>query len=198
VTARTLQQSLIDANVLTREQLEAHVNFLCHDDRDKEFMNTCLEAATDYAESYTRLAINKTLFTVVGDSFPTFTGDEVLYLPHPPLQSIEYVKYYDTAGDLQTWTGYNTVRTANKAGIYPNSDEGEYPDTESENLQPVEIRYVAGMQGYITIPPRLLLGIRQLAAHYWKYRNAATDIRLLDVPFNVRNIFQTFRLVNEP
>ena len=199
VIEKVTQQTLLDAQVLTLQQLEAHVNYICHDDRDRDFMTDCLLAAIDYAESYTRLAINKARFTVVLDSFPVFIeGNEILYLPHPPLQSIEYVNYVDENGDAQVWTEYNTVRTASYAGIYPNTDESEYPSTELGNLQPVEIRYVGGMQGYITVPPRLTLGIRQLAAHYWKYRNAVSEIRLIPVPNNVHAILNTFRLVNAP
>jgi uncharacterized phiE125 gp8 family phage protein len=95
------------AEPLTLAEAKRQVRRTDLTDDDELLDLTLIPAVRERAEQATRRQLITATWDLKGDRFPC--GDEAIVLPVPPLLSVVFVKYVDTAGALQTWSSSNYV-----------------------------------------------------------------------------------------
>lgn len=87
------------------------------------------------------------------DDFPPFDDEHrgEIRLPLPPLTSVTWVKYYDTAGDLQTMDAadYYVASAGAPGRIVPVT---YWPAVQAGRPESVEVRFVAGYANAAAVP----------------------------------------------
>ncbi len=82
---------------VTLEEAKAHLRL--DGDADDAYVSALVTAARERVELFLRRALITQAFEYTIDGFP---ARQVIDLPNPPLQSVESIKYIDTAGNVQT------------------------------------------------------------------------------------------------
>ncbi len=155
-----------------------------------------IQDARERAELATRRAFITQTWDQVRDGFPA--GD-VLSLPKPPLQSVTWIKYRDTAGVWQTWPASNyTVeapsgptasrgRIVRAAGVAWPSTDGRPGD--------VSIRFVCGYGATAAdVPARLRAAmLMDLATMYSQRESVVTGTIVAELPAGPASIYRSFR-----
>lgn len=72
---------------------------------DDDLVTAMIEAARDRAEVETWRQLITATYTYKLDCFPI--GDDLIYLPKPPLQTVGSIAYLDSDGASQTWDSSN-------------------------------------------------------------------------------------------
>jgi uncharacterized phiE125 gp8 family phage protein len=147
-----------------------------------------IRTARQQVEKDTELALLTQTVDVSLDEFPY--GYDAIVLNVAPIQSITYVKYYDSTGTLQTWANTNYVLDA--ASIPPRlglAVSASWP-TSLRVFQPGVIRLVAGYTSASLVPDPLLHAMKLLIGCYSRDREPtpverSTYERLLD-PYSIR------------
>lgn len=147
-----------------------------------------LTTVRDRAELATGRALVTQTWDLVLDAFPC---GRVIDLPRPPLVSVTYLKYVDTAGVLQTWAAANYVVQA-PAG--PRSARGRlalaygktWPSTYGE-LGDVTIRLVCGYGAPSAVPALLKDGM--LLDLGFLYGGGQAEM----LPERVRDLYRSFK-----
>lgn len=153
---------------VTLQQLKEHVGILHND--DDTLLTRLVYAACDSVERLIWAKLVTQTWDFYFDGFP-----DKFRLPFPPCQSITSVKYYDTAGTLQTlassvyelgdeW-GVGVVRLK-YAQSWP-SCRGHFDD--------VVIRAVVGYGAESAVPPVLKLAVCEVAANAYEFRETILD-----------------------
>lgn len=151
-----------------------------------------IQAVARSAEIITR----RTLFTSTWSYFlDCFPGREIL-LPKPPVQSVSYVKYYDTAGALQTLDAANyqldVVSEPARLGVAPNIT---WPSTESGRYNAVEIQYVAGYTSRGQLPAGLAQAMLYHIQHLYDFRAPyVSGMSVAEVPFSIEAHYAPYRV----
>lgn len=142
---------------------------------DDTIFTRLIQAAREFAESFTHRPLITQTYDLKLDSFPC--GD--LWLPLPPVSSVTSVTYVDTAGVSQTWTagttGYLTDLPAGPmagpARIYP-AYGVLYPVTRDQP-NAVTVRFVCGYGAAGTsVPYSILAAMLLLIGHWYRSREA--------------------------
>lgn len=122
---------------------------------------------------------------------------ETILVPKPPLQSVTWIKYYDTANTLQTWAASDYVVTTpagEKAGpgmIRP-APSVTWPGTYARP-DAVEVKFVAGYGDLsAAVPPLLRQGLLLLVAELFKNREHSVTGTIEEVPLNARSLIDAF------
>ena len=94
-------------------------------------------------------------------------------LPYPPLQSVTTVKYYDSAGTQQTLatTEYDVDALSEPGRIAPAFGK-TWPATRNQ-INAVEITFVAGYGVREVVPEGIKLAISALVAFWYEHREDA-------------------------
>jgi uncharacterized phiE125 gp8 family phage protein len=155
-----------------------------------------IDSAEIRGQRVSRRQFRTATWDLVLDHFPSCG---VIEIPKPPLQSITYVKYRDTAGDLQTWDAANyTVeapagdfcqhgRLTLAYGISWPSLYGQAGD--------VQIRFVAGYGAASDVPTLLKEGMLIAVADRSAQRESiVTGAIVAKIPGTADDIFKAFRV----
>ncbi len=78
---------------------EAKAHLRLDTDADDAYVSALITAARERVEVFLRRAPITQVFECTIDDFPAY--DRAIDLPRPPLQSVEWIRYLDTAGVLQ-------------------------------------------------------------------------------------------------
>jgi uncharacterized phiE125 gp8 family phage protein len=144
---------------------EAKAQLILHQEDDNALVQDCVRAARDAAEDY----LGHGLLTQTWQAtFPRFF--DVMWLPMAwPLQNdalanpstAPVVKYYDTAGTLQTLatTDY-LVDTVSRPGRILRAPSKSWPSLQGDRLMGVEITYVVGWTSAASVPPLIKAGLK--------------------------------------
>jgi uncharacterized phiE125 gp8 family phage protein len=162
------QTSAPSAEPVTTAAFKSHARIDIDD--DDTLVDNLLLGAREHVEAYTRRQLITATWTWELNGFPP-SSYHPIFLPYPPLQSITSIKYYDTAGDQQTWSNtLYTVDTKSEPGkVYPNYGE-IYPSTRLQ-YNAVEIIFVAGYGDAGTdLPESILIAMKMLAAEMYERR----------------------------
>lgn len=148
---------------------EAKLHLRLDVDDENPLIAECLDAATDYCESFTHRAFLTQTWDYAIDDFPRGL---VIDLPKAPLLSVPSVTYIDQAGATQTWSAGNYTVEA-PAG--PHARQGRivpgynvpYPVTRAV-VSAVTVRFVAGYGATASTVPAMIKGCikEHLRAHY--------------------------------
>jgi len=136
--------AVVDRDTEVKPQLR-----IDHTDDDAVLTNL-ISAATDWVEDVTGRKLVTQTWTVYFADWPD--GDE-FRLPHPPLQSVTHVKYYetdDTANTLSATT-YD-VDTSSRLGVIRLKYGESWPTVTLRPTKAIEIQFVCG---YSSIPDAL-------------------------------------------
>lgn len=117
--------------------------------------------------------------------------DNQIVLPHGPLQSVTYFKYYDTSGDLQTWASSNyLVSTGSVRGRVAPKQNNYFPTT-ADQIDAINVRYVAGYGATADLVPSLAKSAILLAlGHLYEHREATSDMSLSEIPLGAKDLLK--------
>jgi uncharacterized phiE125 gp8 family phage protein len=120
---------------------EAKAHLRLDTSTDDAYVSALITAARERVELFLRRALVTQTIECTLDGFPAGEID----LPRPPLQSIEWIKYVDTAGVLQTLPSGNYVSdvSSNEIARVALAWNRFWPITRS-SINAVVIRFVAG------------------------------------------------------
>jgi uncharacterized phiE125 gp8 family phage protein len=166
-------------------------------DDDDEMLMGLIGAATEYVEQATDRAFVERILLFTQHNWG---GDEILYLPVSPVQSVTSVKYRDTGGALVTMTQdqhYRVDVASEPAVVYTINlapPTGDYPDA-------VQVIYVAGYQGDASSPTNLRanvpdmakLVIKVLVAHWYELNPVPHGPCQREIPLHVSRLLNTLK-----
>jgi len=143
------------------------------DDDNDLINNFIIPAATEYCER--SFDGHRQLITATYDLPVAWWWNGEIALPRPPLQSITSVKYYDSAGTLQTLdSGRYLVRTPMKLpGRISRAPLGSWPALQADRQWPIVIRFVCGYGDDATdVPASIRQAILLFCGHLYENREA--------------------------
>lgn len=165
---------------LSLDELRAH----CRIDgtTEDDVLLSCLLAARQNLDGPNGW-LGRALITQTIDMYMDAFGGDTIHLPLPPLQSVTHVKYYDTAGTLQTYSSANyTVDTDSEPGRIVLGESAPWPSTD-DRPNAVNIRYVAGYGTREDIPEPIRMGLKLMVEGMYSYRGSmGAGITLSDNP----------------
>ena len=122
---------------------EAKAHLRLDTESDDAYVSALITAARERVEIFLRRALITQVFECTIDDFPAY--DRAIDLPRPPLQSVEWIKYLDTAGVLQTLDPgiYTVDASSNEIGRIALAWNRFWPFTRY-TINAVTIRFTAG------------------------------------------------------
>jgi uncharacterized phiE125 gp8 family phage protein len=152
-----------------------------------------MQAARERAEEITGVCLAQRTFEVTLDSFPT----DAIELPYPPVVSVQYLTYFDTAGDMQTLTGSpdNWILdiSSQPARISPLWGES-WPGTATR-VGAIKVGYTAGYSNPNDVPKRFLLWIQARVSTWYENREHLQLSNLKEAPRDyVDGVLDTLRV----
>ena len=173
---------------VTREAMRTHLRVTATD--EDSLIDTLAAAATARVELITNRQLITATLKLTLDAFP-----DRIVLPRAPLQSITHVKYYDTDGDLQTWSSSEyAVDTTTEPGRLGPAYGYDWP-THRTMMAAIEIQYDAGYgDDPGDVPEGLQIAIKMLAAHWYENREATTEVALRETPQAVEDLLWQYRI----
>lgn len=128
-----------------------------------------IRAAVRKVEQDTDIAMLTQTWALTLNGFPWST--QPIGLMKRPIQSVESVKYYDSAGVQQTWAAGNYVVDLPSARIGLTGNITWPGDLRV--FQPVTIQFIAGFTDPDLVPEDLKQAVRMLVAHFSENRQPA-------------------------
>ena len=156
-----------------------------------------MPAATALAEERTGRQLVTATWTLKLDAFPAHEAP--IELPKAPLQSVTHVKYYDTAGVLQT---LSSALYAVEAPVGDFAEPGRivlnygevYPGTYAQ-LNAVEVEFVAGYGTTSAVPGLMKAALLLVVGELFERReDAVTGTSIAEVPLAARRLLWPFRV----
>ena len=143
------------------DAIKAHLRI--DEDTDDTLLTAYIEAATSYCEVQTGRAYVSQTWDLMLSSF-----SNPIWIPKPPLQSVTYVKYYDSDNEQQTWgsENYHVVTGTKAQGRLEPVNGVSYPATYSRP-DAITIRFVAG---YSSMPAQVVHAVKLLCGHFYENR----------------------------
>jgi uncharacterized phiE125 gp8 family phage protein len=186
---------------LTLEEVKQHLR-VDYTDSDS-IISAYIEAATSYVEgehSFTGRALVTQTWELVIDHFPVHE----IKIPLPPLQSIDSIKYDDTAGDEQTLatTQYYVDDVSEPAWVVP--IVGGWPTAVLDAINSVRIRFTAGYPATTDSPPDLRGNIpsaikQAMLLHIGSFHEHREEqivgLTTMQLPFAAENLLRPWRVV---
>jgi len=119
-----------------------------------------IKAARQYLESYTKRSFYTQTWQYYADGF-----EDVIELYHGTVASIT-IKYYDTDGNEQTFTDFQSDLVSNPARVKPKPDYS-WPSVQNGKLNVVAIEFVAGAS---SVDDKIIDAIYLLLGHIYANR----------------------------
>lgn len=162
---------------------------------EDDLINSLIQAAREWCESYQGKAyINRTLALTL-DAFPA--GD--IQIPRPPLQTVTTIAYNDVNGTPDTVDAADfVVDGSNYQGGRIGLAYGcAWPSTYGE-AGDVTITYVAGYGATSAfVPATVKAAMKLLVGHWYEHRESVTDgSAMSDVPMTVMALLGPTRAMN--
>lgn len=176
---------------LTEAKLQCKVDMVIDDVLIEGYIRASRQAFEEYAS---RGPFTQT-WKLVGPGF----NDEIRLPRAAPLQSVEWVKYYDNSNVLQTLSAsvYTAELVAEPGYLFRTPYQvwpavGPRPDA-------VQVQYIVGWASVATIPAPIKQGMLLLIAHW--YRNRETVVIgnvVTQLPFSVESLWAPWRVWMRP
>lgn len=166
--------------------------------QDEEFaqvdlIDSLISSARDKLEQLTRRAFINTAFTMTLDSFAGYGG--TILIPRSQLQSIDAIRYLDTAGTQQTLSS-SLYRSDTKSlvGRLDPAYGQTWPDTLPVS-NAVEIDFTAGYgAGAENVPHALKTAIKFLVRHWYDNRDPVEFGTVVKMPFHIESLIGPFKV----
>lgn len=135
---------------------------------DDPYIDALITAARQHVEQHLGRALVTQTWEAVLDEFPE--GDEIR-LSKGALQSVTSVTYLDSAGAQQTLaTSEYQVDTASVPGRIVLAPSESWPDTDSDRVNAVRVRFVAGYGAASAVPQPIKAAMLLLIGHLYEHR----------------------------
>lgn len=143
-------------------------------DEDEDLLGTLIAAARQHIESpLTGRALLTQTWDFTFDCFPdadTCNPWGAIYIPRPPLQTVTWIKYYDTAGVLQTLSSsLYVVDAASTPGKITPAYGQSWPSIR-DIPNAVTVRFVAGWTTPESVPEPLRHAVKIHAQTLYEHR----------------------------
>lgn len=158
---------------LTLDETKDHLKLELDDKTEDALVSRLIVAARRRAENFLWRAIMKQTWDYFLDEFPNSEG--TILLPLPPLQSVTTVKYIDLDGNQKTLadTLWKADAVSEPARLVPAFNE-TWPSTREE-INAVEIRFVAGYTDIGQVPEEVKSGMKMMAASWYENRESLRE-----------------------
>lgn len=175
---------------VTVSEVKSHLRIT--DNAEDILLAGMITAARKVVEQITRRAIIHQTWTLYLDTFP---ASEVIKLPYPPLAAVNHIKYRAQDGALTTFPSSEyQVDTRATPGMIVLEGDAQFPLTDEDKINAVEIEFVAGYgASAAAVPSPIRLAITHLVCHWFENREPFKDSA-----FQMRPVPQTFELLLMP
>jgi uncharacterized phiE125 gp8 family phage protein len=142
-------------------------------DEDAIFVRL-IAAAREHVEHLSDLSLIQQTLMVTLDDWPDDEKDQgIIELLRPPVTSITWIKYYNTAGAQVTWdaTEYlvDLISEPARIKLAPNKS---WPEVQDGLLAPISIQYVAGVATAAALKSVAKHAVLLLVSHWYENREA--------------------------
>lgn len=150
-----------------------------------------IKAARIQCEAETKRVLINTTFTLYLPCFPGPLGR--IWLIKGPLSSVTSVKYYDSGGTLTTVDSADyQVNLKGKWGTIVPAINGQWPTTQDDKENAVEIAYVAGFGASSSyVPETLRTGMLLFCSHLYENRKIVEFGNVSAIPMSVKALWDT-------
>lgn len=160
--------------IVTLAEMKRHLG-VTSNDRDLD-IESLTDAATNYVARRCKRTLPVTTYVLTMSDWDYPAGDFCkIFLPRPPVISVELVRYYDGVDLVTPVTiapaSYQLVRSEIMAYLLPAPGE-RWPVIESERADAFEVQYTAG---YVAAPPEAKRAVMLLARHWYDNASAVTS-----------------------
>jgi uncharacterized phiE125 gp8 family phage protein len=173
---------------------EAKAHLRVDADADDTLIGSLIVAATEHAQQITSRAFITQTWDLWLDEWPK---GGVISVPRPPLQLVNSIKYYDTAGTEAPWAAalYYPDYTSEPGRIAPIYG-GTWPTTALREQNGVLVKFDAGYgDDAADVPEPIRLAMLGMIGHWYEHREAISDMKLADVPAFVDALLMPYRMV---
>lgn len=175
----------------TLDEVKEHLRQFTND--DDFYIQSLIDVVIAAAENITRRSLYTTTWKLYMDAFEC---KEIL-LPRAPLQSVTHVKYYDTAGELQTIDAADyQVDIVSEPGRVVPAPNTSWPNTECGRLNAVEIQFVAGWAKRFDLPASLKQAMLYHISHMYDVREPVVVGTIqAGIPFTLEAMYAPHRVL---
>ena len=196
---------------ITVQQLKSHLRIPTQNTaEDATVLPLYITAARMAFESWCGIGIGQQTYTLYLDEWrkyhyyyqywntndytyysPQFVRDwhiKPLLLPVSPLQTVNWIKYYDVNSVLTTLdsSNYSVDATRSPGRILLLS----FPSVATSIIPRIQINFTVG---FSSCPVDLAHGILLLAADYFRQREASSEFSYKEVPFGMRHLVNRYK-----
>jgi len=157
------------------------------------YISGLITAAREWIEEYT----GRALITQTWDMYlPDWPDGEFFRVGKPPLQSVTYIKYTDSDGDVTTWsTDYYDVDVVSQPGIVRLGYGDSWPSETLHPTNPINVRFTAGYGAAgSNVPTPIIHALKLLLGHLFENRENSAAVKLEEIPFGVMALLENYRI----
>jgi len=157
------------------------------DDFEQGLVETMIKAARKTIEA----AQNRQLITAEYEwSFDYWPCANGFTLPISPVQSVDAIKYYDTAGTQQTWASSNyQVSLTDVLATVTLETSATFPVLEQDKVNAVTVEFTAGYGDAASdVPENTRLAIMALVGHWFENRIPVAQGAQQEVPMHIQHM----------
>jgi uncharacterized phiE125 gp8 family phage protein len=182
--------TLVTASAPLVTTAEAKRHCRIDSNEDDAYLDSLVSVAQGYIEGpngWLGRSFGEQVWTLTLDAFPAGS----IYLPLPPLQSVDVLEYTKTDGTTGTITDFREfgVGSVVGAGFVLPAYDAAWPDTRDEP-EAVRITFTAG---YASAPPQVKHAILLLVGEWYENREDAGAIRLTEIPTAASSLLMPLR-----
>ena len=165
---------------------------------DDTLIASLITTARETAEVLTGRALASQVLEYVLDGFPP--ESEMIYIPRPPLEELDNIKYRDYEGNETEWDASNYIVDADSMPARVTLAYGKYfPDYTPYPAASVRIRYTAGYRpggpDSLKIPGQISQALKLLIGHFYENRESVVVGTVANkVPFSVEALLYPYRI----
>jgi uncharacterized phiE125 gp8 family phage protein len=188
---------------LTVDEVKLHLRIEEDVEDEDGLVDALIKAARVHVENETgRALLTQTWRYTLDDRFPYQRGyygfrDAPFVLIPSPVQSVSYVKYYNTGGILTTLpTSDYYVDIASDPGRIVVPYGLTWPGTLYPRPAAVEVEYIAGYANPSLIPPTLKAAMKLIIGHLYENREGSVvGTTAMEVPLGVKSLLDPHRML---
>jgi uncharacterized phiE125 gp8 family phage protein len=184
---------------VTRDEAKSHLRVTTS--ADDTVIDGFIIAAREYLEAQTKRQLITATWELSLDQFPAKRPDAyapqgwrygTLEIPLAPVTTVNYVKYIDVDGVLQTLdvAEYQTSFRREPARVAPARFK-VWPVTDPQSLDAVRVSFVAGFGNMAAVPEKYKIAIKMLVGHLYENREVAIDVALQEIPVGLKSFIRT-------
>lgn len=174
---------------VTLSEAKKQANVVASD--DDAYVSALIVAARELLERDTNRALVTRTMRLRLHQFP---GERYIRLPKPPLDRVTEIAYVDTSGvDRVLSAAEYSVDTDREPGVIWLAPGGSWPATRADQVNAVEIAFVAGYGGRSSVPQRAKHAILLLVA-YWYQNRETVGMVANELEFTYSALVQSLRI----